>query len=76
VVAWYANTVDGEQSITSFINITDYVLPLELSWKDVGLTGGSYSVRDLWQRKNLGSMDRVKITLAPHASVLYKVSKR
>ncbi|HYL86070.1 MAG TPA: glycoside hydrolase family 27 protein [Candidatus Angelobacter sp.] len=76
LIAWYADAVDDEQALTAFMNISDYVLPLELSWSDVGLAGGSHFVRDLWQRKDLGSMDRVKVRLQPHASVLYKVSKR
>ena len=75
LIAWYADTVDDEQALTSFMNITDYVLSLEQSWTDVGLSGGKHSVRDLWKRKDLGSMDRVKIHLEPHASVLYRVSK-
>ena len=75
MAVWYANTIDDEQAITAFFNLTDYALSLEMTWTDVGLPAGKHSVRDLWQRKDLGLEERVAIKLEPHASVLYKVSK-
>ena len=75
MAVWYANTIDDEQALTAFFNLTDYVLPMELSWTDVGLPAGKHFVRDLWQRKDLRQEERVNIQLEPHASVLYKVSK-
>ena len=76
LIVWYADTVEDEQAATAFFNITDYVLPLDLSWTDVGLPAGKHFVRDLWQRKDLGPAEHLKIRLEPHASVLYRVSRR
>lgn len=75
VVVWQANTIEDEENLTSFTNISDYVTSIEMSWKDLGLPPGSHKVRELWQRKDLGRHDRVKLKLAPHSSVIYKISK-
>jgi alpha-galactosidase len=73
---WYAHTVSDEEYYVAVFNLSDFILSSEISWTDAGLPGGKYSLRDLWERKNLGPVDLLKVKLAPHASVLYKVSKR
>ncbi len=45
---------------------------MDLSWSDVGLGAGRRPVRDLWARQALGSMDRLLLDLAPHASALLR----
>jgi len=72
---WTATTNDDEHALAALFNLSDSVLPLELSWTDVGLPAGKHFVRDLWQPKDLGPVEHLKIQLEPHASVLYKVSK-
>lgn len=76
LIAWYADTVDDEQALTAFFNLSDDVLSLELSWADVGLPVAEHAVRDLWKRKDLGGAKSLRIKLEPHASALYKVSKQ
>jgi len=75
MIVWQANTVDDEANLTSFIILGDSVTSIEMSWKELGLSAGSHKVRDLWQHKDLGRLNRLKIKLAPHASALYKISK-
>jgi alpha-galactosidase len=75
MAVWYANTVSDEEYYVAFFNLSDFILSSEISWTDAGLPGGKYSMRDLWERKNLGPADLLKVKLEPHASVLYKVSK-
>ena len=41
---------------------------------EIGFNGNA-NVRDLWQHKGLGSMDRYTVTVAPHASVLLRISQ-
>jgi alpha-galactosidase len=76
MAVWYANTVSDEEYYLAVFNLSDFVLSSEISWTDAGLPAGKHSLRDLWEHKNLGPADRLKVKLAPHASALYKVSAR
>jgi hypothetical protein len=51
-------------------NIGDKEQTVLYEWKDFGLRGSGYRVRDLWQRKNLGKTKSLSVKLQPHASVL------
>jgi len=76
MAVWYANTISDEEYYVAVFNLSDFVLSSEISWTDAGLPGGEYLLRDLWEHKNLGPAELLEVKLAPHASVLYKVSKR
>jgi hypothetical protein len=71
-VVWSALAGSGKHYIAAF-NISDVQQDLSYSWKELGLSGSSYKLRDLWQKKDLGTAPGLKVTLAPHASVLYAV---
>jgi len=71
-VAWIAKGTAGKQYLALF-NISESQENLSYAWKDLSLTKSSYKVRDLWQKKDLGSTAELKITLAPHASALYEI---
>jgi alpha-galactosidase len=43
------------------------------TWKELGLPDAEYSVRDLWEHKDLGRADAIEVRLSPHASALYAV---
>jgi alpha-galactosidase len=78
---WLARTglytdVAPEDYYLAVFNLADSEQTLHYVWKDVGLKGNSYKVRDLWQRKNLGAAKELNLTLPPHASVLYRVTDR
>jgi alpha-galactosidase len=47
---------------------------LSFSWRELGLKGKQYSVRDLWGRKELEVADGLRVQLPPHGSVLYSVA--
>jgi hypothetical protein len=38
------------------------------------LTGSRYDLRDLWERRDRGPAESLALTLAPHGSVLYRLS--
>jgi hypothetical protein len=44
-------------------------------WKDLGLTGKRYALRNLWDHKDLGSAASLTVTLPAHGSVLYRVTR-
>jgi len=48
---------------------------LHYDWKDLELTGPKFQLRDLWERKNLGTATSVSVTLPPHACALYRLSQ-
>jgi hypothetical protein len=71
-VVWTAKGSDGKQYVAVF-NIGDSAQTISHGWKELGLSASSYKVRDLWLRKDLGSENALKVTLAPHASALFAV---
>lgn len=73
-VVWEAqsSTNAAEQYVAVF-NLTTAPQKFEHAWKDLGLTGMKYAVRDLWERKDLGAAGSVSVHLPPHGCVLWKV---
>ena len=69
-VVWTAKGSHGEQYAAVF-NIGDSEQTVSYGWKELGLTNASYTVRDLWQKKDVGSQSGLKVMLAPHASALF-----
>lgn len=49
---------------------------IQYKWKELGLEGSEYKVRDLWQRKDLGRARSLRVNVPPHASVLFQVQKK
>lgn len=73
---WLARPDNGGGYYVAAFNLEDAPQTLAYSWKDLGLTGAQYNLRDLWQRKNLGPVNRLALSLAPHACALYRASLR
>ena len=72
-VVWVAQSAAGSHSLAVF-NLTESSQKAQYEWKDLGFTSAKYNVRDLWERKDLGSADSLTVTLPPHGSVLYQAS--
>lgn len=76
---WTADSVDTSPKDDHYLavfNISDKEQTLRYKWKDLGLAGASYKVRDLWERKNVGTAKELSVKLAPHASVLYRIQTK
>ena len=73
-VVWTAKGAAGQQYVGIF-NLGDSQQTVSYSWKDLGFTASSYKLRDLWEKKGLGSDSTLKVTLAPHASALYSAQQ-
>lgn len=56
-------------------NLSNNTKTIVSSWPDLQLTPGSHLVRDLWGRADIGRLDRLEVTLAPHASAIYLVKQ-
>jgi hypothetical protein len=75
-VIWSAKPEDGKGHYLAIFNRGESVQDINLGWNEVGLVlGRAYSLRDLWEHKDLGSATALNLTLQPHACVLYLVSK-
>ncbi len=70
---WTARPEAGTGYYVAVFNTGESELKVDRAWKDTGLEERVYSTRDLWERKSLGKANRLKLTLAPHASALWKV---
>ncbi|MCU1315459.1 MAG: melibiase family [Candidatus Acidoferrum typicum] len=73
---WLARPVSGDGYYLALFNLESVPQTLQYSWKDVGLPETSYRLRDLWEHKDLGPPESLTVTLAPHASMLFRVSSR
>jgi hypothetical protein len=71
-VVWTAKAAKG--TYVAAVNLSDTQQQIEYAWNQIGIHGSSVKVRDLWLHKGLGKHDRLRVTLPPHASVLYRVN--
>jgi alpha-galactosidase len=71
---WVKELSGGEWAIC-FFNSGDSPLPLRIDWAHFPFLKGSYRIRDLWQKKDIGQpMSSFRTTVAPHDVVLLKFS--
>jgi alpha-galactosidase len=73
-VVWVAQLAAGGSHSLAVFNLTESSQKVRYDWKDLGFTSAKYELRDLWERKDLGSADSLTVTLPPHGSVLYQAS--
>ena len=78
-VAWSADPpvtsrIAGDHYIAVF-NLSDNAKSLTYSWPELKLSPGAHTVRDLWKRSDVGQLDRLNVTLAPHASAIYLIGQ-
>ena len=74
IVIWAAQPETGRDSYVAVFNISDKAQTVHYSWSDLSLSSSGYSLRDLWEGRNIGSVRSLEVTLAPHASVLYRTT--
>ena len=74
LVIWSASQEDGKGHYLAIFNRGETELKVALGWNEVGLRlGHAYQVRDLWERRDIGSSNSLKLTVPPHACVLYRL---
>jgi hypothetical protein len=76
LVIWTARPDTGKDFYVAVFNLSDTPRTIHYSWKDVGLPSARYGLRDLWEHRDLGRATELAVTLAPHASILYRASVR
>ncbi len=67
----------GDAIAVCVVNLTDDVQSIAFDWNTIEkLPQGTYSIRDLWQKKNVGTTDQpFQRDLKPHDVVLLRLSK-
>ena len=73
-VVWTAQAGSGGGQYLAVFNLTESKAVVNYEWKDLGLSGKEYKLRDLWEHKDLGTANVLTAELPPHASALYRVT--
>jgi hypothetical protein len=73
-VVWVAQSTSGNDRYVAIFNISDDEEELHYAWKELGLSGSQYKMRDLWEQKDSGSADSVSVTVPSHGTMLYRLS--
>ena len=74
-VVWTARPDAGDDRYLAVFNLDEHEQKVHYNWKELGLTGPRFQLRDLWERKDLGSANALSVTLAPHSCALYRLSQ-
>ena len=72
-VVWISRPQHGRGRYLAAFNRAGKARTLTVSWRALGLAAGRYRLRDLWQRRTLGSANALTARLAAHGSVLYRL---
>jgi hypothetical protein len=74
-VIWTANVPGTNEQYIAIFNISDNVLKnAKIEWKELAQGYTKYSVRNLWEKKNLGEFENeFTVDLEPHSCVLIKI---
>lgn len=78
VIIWAADIPASEDKYLAFFNQWESKVPvnIKVTWKQLGLDGKSYKVRDLWAKKDLGTYtDGFSAPIRAHGAGLYKILK-
>jgi alpha-galactosidase len=73
-IAWTAESPKEGSSYVALFNTSDTDQNVNLNWSEVNIKSSDPTVRDLWDRKDLGKQQMIRIRLKPHACVLYNVA--
>ncbi len=75
IVVWVATSSTANTHYLAAFNLSESSAAVHYSWNELGLPAAKYSLRDLWERKDLGTSDSVSVTLPAHGSVMYGITQ-
>ena len=75
-MVWAADVPDSEDKyVAVFNNFGCGSLPINVSWKELGLEEGEYTVRDLWKKEEVGTFAQgFAPAVRSHEGRLFKIS--
>jgi hypothetical protein len=74
LVVWAAQPEAGKGEYVALFNVGEAAHDVHVDWKELGMAGTKYKMRDLWLHKDLGAANAIAATIPAHGCVLYKVS--
>jgi hypothetical protein len=75
LIIWTARPQGASGYYVAVFNLRDSDLNVDRSWKELGVQEHAYTIRDLWERKDVNRANRLQVKLPPHASVMWKISR-
>jgi hypothetical protein len=73
-VVWLAQSTSENAQYVAVFNRSQSGAVVHYEWKELGLDGKTYELRDLWEHRDLGATSTLTATLPPHGSLLYRLS--
>ncbi len=73
---WLSTPESGNGAYVAVFNLDAAPQSFHYSWKDLGLKGANYKLRDLWEHEDLGSKEFIDVTLPAHGSAIYWASEK
>ena len=73
-IVWTADAPEGGGQYVAIFNVSDTRKTFHSDWSAIGVRVAKPVVRDLWARKDLGTL-AATVELPAHASALYRVSQ-
>jgi alpha-galactosidase len=71
---WVKELSDGNWAVC-FLNSGDRPMQMKVNWSNFWFLKGTYKIRDLWQKKDLGTTNKDFVgNIAPHDVLLFKLS--
>ena len=73
IVVWVAQATEKDSYYVAAFNRGEVSTVTHYSWKELGLSGSEYAIRNLWERKDVGTAAAFGASLPVHGCVLYEL---
>jgi hypothetical protein len=74
LVVWSSRPASSSGYYLALFNLSPEAEKIHYDWQELGLSAGEYRVRDVWERKDIGSAKALDLMLPSHACALYRLS--
>jgi alpha-galactosidase len=75
IVVLVAESTENKGTYVAVFNRGSELADIHYTWKELGLPGREYSLRELWSHLDGGKANRLTAKLEPHACLLYRATK-
>jgi len=75
IVVLVAESTENKGIYLAVFNRGSELADVRYTWKELGLPGPGYRLRDLWNRQDAGAADSLTAKLEPHACLLYLAAR-
>lgn len=75
IIVLLAESTENKGTYVAVFNRGGELADVHTTWKELGLPGQQYALRDMWNHMDAGRSDGVTAKLEPHACLLYQATK-